>query len=93
MQSAQVQMQQAQSGLLAKMETLQVEGASPHNLVRVKLNGSGKVESIVIHPDCVRLDDIEGLQDLVMAAVNDASMNLEDATKGLMGASANPFFV
>ena len=92
MLSAQQQMQEAQAGLFARMETLEVEGRAPNGLVVVRLSGSGRIQSVNIHPDCVRPDDIEGLQDLVKAAVNDASIKLEEATKGLMGAGPSPFF-
>jgi DNA-binding YbaB/EbfC family protein len=89
MHEAQMQMQNAQAGLLARMETLEVEGASANQLVRVWLSGAGKVQKVVIQPECVRADDVEGLQDLVMAAVNDASSRLEEATRGLMGAGSS----
>lgn len=92
MQSAQQQMQEAQAGLLTRMETLEVEGRAANGLVVVKLAGSGRVQSVKIQPECVRSDDIEGLEDLVKAAVNDASMRLEQATQSLMGASSSPFF-
>ncbi len=92
MQTAQQQMQEAQAGLLARMETLEVEGRAANSLVVVRLSGSGRVQSVSIQPECVRNDDIEGLEDLVKAAVNDASAKLEQATQSLMGASSSPFF-
>ncbi len=92
MQSAQQQMAQAQAGLLAKMETLAVTGHAPNQLVTVRLNGAGRVEEIKICPDCVRSDDVEGLEDLIKLAINDASSKLEEATKNLVGPATVPYY-
>ena len=92
MQSAQQQMQEAQAGLMARMETLEVKGRAANGLVEIQLAGSGRVQRVTIQPECVRSDDVEGLEDLVKAAINDASMKLEQATQSLMGASSTPFF-
>ncbi len=71
-------MKQAQK-MQAKMAQLQeelaertVESTSGGGMVRVQVNGRQEVLSIVIEPDVVDPEDVEMLQDLIVAAVNDA---------------------
>ena len=53
-----------------ELETLTVEGSAGGGVVQVVMSGKQTVESVVIAPEAV--EDIEMLQDLVTAAVNDA---------------------
>ncbi len=71
-------MKQAQK-MQAKMAEIQeeladkiVESTSGGGMVKVQVNGRQEVLSIVIEPDVVDPDDVEMLQDLIVAAVNDA---------------------
>ena len=63
--------QQAEK-LQEKMQQIMVEASSGGGSVTVKMNGQKQVLSVVIEPDVVKSGDIEMLQDLVVAAVNDA---------------------
>ena len=63
---AQVQQMQEQ----AKAET--AEASVGGGMVKVTANGAGHVLSITISPDAVDPSDVEGLQDLVLAGVNEA---------------------
>lgn len=83
------QMQQAQAAATRIQDELaekSVEGTAS-GLVTVVMNGHGKVQSLKIKPEAVDGDDIEALEDLILAALNDASGKAEDlqrdATKGL----------
>ena len=67
-QKLQKKMLQAQEELATKT----VEASAGGGMVKVVANGSQKIESIVLEKDVVDPDDVEMLQDLVMAAVNDA---------------------
>lgn len=65
--------------LQAGMETMKqdlagkiVDGSSGGGAVRVRVNGNQELVSIIIKPEAVDPDDIEMLQDLVVAAVNQA---------------------
>ena len=72
----QARMMQEQMGQVK--ETLQntlVEGSSGAGLVKVTLNGEKELKKIAIKPEC--LTDVEGLQDLIVAAFEDASVKLE----------------
>ena len=71
-------MKQAQK-MQAKMAEIQeeladktVESTSGGGMVRVQVNGRQEVLSIAIEPDVVDPEDVEMLQDLIVAAVNDA---------------------
>ncbi|MFC3861120.1 YbaB/EbfC family nucleoid-associated protein [Deinococcus antarcticus] len=83
------QMQQAQSAANRIQEELaaqSVEGTAS-GLVTVVMNGHGKVQSLKIKPEAVDSDDVEALEDLILAAINDAAGKADDlqrdATKGL----------
>ena len=51
----------------------------------VKMNGQKQLLSIVIEPEVVKSGDIEMLQDLVIAAVNQASQKVDEAMKSSLG--------
>jgi DNA-binding YbaB/EbfC family protein len=67
-QKMQAKMAQIQEELAQKM----VEGSAGGGMVRVQANGKQEILSILIEPDVVDAEDVEMLQDLVLAAVNDA---------------------
>ncbi|UOY91393.1 YbaB/EbfC family nucleoid-associated protein [Ectobacillus sp. JY-23] len=81
MQKMQKQMQAAQEELLEKT----VEGTAGGGMVTVVVNGNKQVLEVKIKEDVVDPDDIEMLQDLVMAATNDALKKIEDLTMSTMG--------
>ncbi len=67
--------QQMQAGLArvqAELETLQVEGTAGGGAVKAVVTGKQDLVSITIDPGVVDPDDVEMLQDLVVAAVNEA---------------------
>jgi nucleoid-associated protein EbfC len=69
------QAQKLQKKMLTTQEELAkktVEASAGGGMVKVVANGGQKIESIVLEPEVVDPDDIEMLQDLVQAAVNDA---------------------
>ena len=80
-QMKQVQEQLAQ--MQSTMDTTEAEGISGNGLVTVKLSGHKKLKSIKIKPDCVDPNDVEGLEDLIQSAFNDAFKKLEEADEGL----------
>ena len=56
----------------SQMQNTEVTGTAGNGLVSITLNGDNDLKSIVIKPDCVDPEDVEGLQDLIKAASNDA---------------------
>ena len=68
-QQMQAQMIEAQNSLAEET----VEGTAGGGMVRATMAGSGELRSVIIDPKVVDPDDVEMLQDLVVAAINDAS--------------------
>ena len=60
------------SKMQEQMEQMEFEGTSGNGLVKIVLSGDRKMKSITINPDCVDPEDIEGLQDLIQAAYEQA---------------------
>src|SRR6185369_15127330 len=81
-------MQQAQQQaheLQAKMQQTVVEASSGGGSVTVKMNGAKQVLSVKIEPDIVQSGDVEMLQDMVAAAVNEANRKVEEAMQSTLG--------
>jgi DNA-binding YbaB/EbfC family protein len=76
--------QQAEK-LQEKMQQVVIEASSGGASVTVKMNGQKQLLSVVIEPEVVRSGDIEMLQDLVTAAVNQASQKVDEALKSSLG--------
>lgn len=79
-QKMQEKMKQAQEDILA----LEVQGESGAGMVLVTMNGRHDVSRVKIDPE-LQSDDLEMLEDLVAAAVNDAVRKVEAETKDKMG--------
>lgn len=74
-------MQQQFSELQSQMQKTEVIGSAGNGLVTITLTGEMDVKNITIKPECVDLEDIEGLQDLLKAAFKDAKAKLESQSK------------
>ena len=79
------QMQEQMLKAQAEFEASTVEASAGGGAVKVVMQGNQKVQSITIQPDVVDPDDVEMLQDLVMAAVNEAVDKLEAKRAEAMG--------
>ena len=62
-----------------------IEAESGGGMVTVVMNGVKQVRAITIDPEVVSKDDIEMLQDLIVAAINDAQRKVDEAVAGKMG--------
>jgi nucleoid-associated protein EbfC len=74
-QGVQEQMQAAQ----AKLDQIEVEGASGGGLVKVRASARGRVLGLAIDPSLLTADSKEMLEDLVVAAFNDAKAKADQA--------------
>ena len=83
-QKMQQQMQEAQE----RLDEAEYEAASGGGMVSVKISGKRELTSITIDPQVVDPDDIEMLQDLIMAAVNEALRKGEEAREAAMSRMA-----
>jgi len=66
------QMQAKMAEIQAELEQMEVEGTSGGGMVKVIVNGKQEIISIAIDPEVVDKDEIEMLQDLIVAAINQA---------------------
>jgi DNA-binding YbaB/EbfC family protein len=88
MQQLMKQAQKMQQQLAAAQEELasaEVTGSAGGGLVTVTMTGSGEVTALTIAPAAVDPDDVETLQDLVIAALRDAQHNVNDLASRTMG--------
>ena len=79
------QAQEMQERLKQQMNTLRVEATSGGGMVTVVVNGQKVVQSIRVDPEVVSKDDVGMLQDLIVAAVNDANRKVDEALQQQMG--------
>jgi DNA-binding YbaB/EbfC family protein len=76
--------QQAQD-LQSQMQKTIVEASSGGGTVTVKMNGQKRLLEVKIEPEAVQSGDVEMLQDLIAAAVNEASRKVDDAMQASVG--------
>ncbi|HKW66609.1 MAG TPA: YbaB/EbfC family nucleoid-associated protein [Terriglobales bacterium] len=76
--------QQAET-LQKKMEETTVEATAGGGSISVKMNGRKQVLSLKIDPEVVKSGDVEMLQDLVTAAVNEACRKVDEAMQSSLG--------
>ena len=76
--------QQAEK-LQEKMQQIIVEASSGGGSVTVRMTGQKQLVSVSIDPEVVKSGDLEMLQDLVTAAVNEAARKVDEALKSSLG--------
>ena len=81
MQQMMKQAQQMQDRLQKQMAEAKIEGGAGGGMVTVVVNGAKQVLSLKIDPEVVSKDDVEMLQDLIVAAINDAQRKADDEMK------------
>jgi DNA-binding YbaB/EbfC family protein len=78
------QAQQMQERLQKQMADLRIEATAGGGMVTVVLTGTKQLERITIDPEVVSKDDVEMLQDLIVAAINDGHRKIDEALAGQM---------
>ena len=79
------QAQEMQERLQKQMAELRIEASAGGGMVNVTVNGAKQLQSLKIDPDVVSKDSVEMLQDLIVAAVNDAHRRVDQAMTEKMG--------
>ena len=79
------QAQQMQEQLKRDLAATEVEATAGGGMVTVVMNGSKQIQEITIDPEVVSRDDVEMLQDLIVAAVNDAQRKVDETVAGKVG--------
>jgi DNA-binding YbaB/EbfC family protein len=69
----------------AELETKEFEGTAGGGVVSVKVSGKKEVVSVKLAPEAVDPDDVETLEDLVVAALNEAFKKVDAEQAGIYG--------
>lgn len=81
-------MQERLTSLQEEVGARTVEASAGGGMVVAKVNGKLQVLSVKIDPEILRSDDREMLEDLIVAAVNEAGRKVEETMQGKMGSMA-----
>jgi DNA-binding YbaB/EbfC family protein len=90
MNSMMKQAQQMQEKMGREMKETSVDASAGGGAVTVKMRGDFEVLEIKISPDLVKDGDVEMIQDLTVAALNEARRKVEESLKGKLGGMLPP---
>jgi len=90
MQSMMRQAQQMQEQMGREMKEMVVEASAGGGAVLVKMRGDFFVVEVKISPDTIKEGDTEMIQDLTVAALNEAHRKVEESLKGKLGGMLPP---
>ncbi len=85
LQQLMVQAKQQYEELQKKMQQTVVEASSGGGTVSVRMDGRKQVLAITIDPEAVKSGDVEMLQDLITAAINEAGRKVDQAVQSTVG--------
>jgi nucleoid-associated protein EbfC len=88
MQQILKQVQQFQEQLQKQLDELIVEAAAGGGMVTIKMNGQKQLHEVRIDPEVFASQDVEMLQDLLVAAFNEASRKVDEQMSRQMGSLA-----
>ena len=84
------QAQQMQEKMAREMEELRVEASAGGGVVTVEMKGDHEIISLKIDPEIVKENDIEMLQDMIVAAINEGNRKVNEAMKSKLGSMLPP---
>ena len=84
------QAQQMQEQMQARLATVEVEGSAGGGMVKARMSGSKELLSITIDKEAVDPNDVEMLQDLVKAAINEATRKVDEEMQNQLGGMLPP---
>ena len=90
MQAMMKQAQQMQERMQQEMEEMRVDASAGGGVVTVQMKGNHELLSLKIDPEAVKEGDVEMLQDMIMAAINEANRKVGEAVKGKLGGMLPP---
>ncbi len=79
------QAQALQEKFKEQLESMEVEASSGGGVVTVRMNGSKVVSSVTLDPEVVDREDVGMLQDLIVAAVNEAARKVDEEAQRQLG--------
>ena len=80
------QVQAMQAQMQQRMAELRVEGSAGGGMVKATMNGHKELLGVIIDKEAVDPNDVDMLQDLVVAAVNEAARKVDEEMQGQLGA-------
>ena len=84
------QAQVMQEKMAKEMEELRTEASVGGGIVTVEMKGNHEIVALKIDPEAVKEGDVEMLQDMIVAAVNEASRKVDEKLKGRLGSMLPP---
>ena len=84
------QAQAMQQKMQKEMDELLVEASAGGGVVSVQMKGNHEIVALKIDPEAVKDGDVEMLQDMILAAVNEANRKIDEAMKGKLGGMLPP---
>ena len=84
------QAQVMQEKMQKEMEEMRVEASAGGGVVSVQMKGNHEIIALKVDPEAVKDGDVEMLQDLIMAAANEANRKVDEAMKGKLGGMLPP---
>jgi len=78
------QFQERMAQMQTELAEMEIVGRSGGGMCQVTLNGKGEAKKVLIDPALVKPEDAEVLEDLIVAAINDARGKADEATKEKM---------
>jgi nucleoid-associated protein EbfC len=84
------QAQVMQEKMQKEMEELRVDASAGGGVVTVEMKGNHEVVALKIDPEAVKEGDVEMLQDMIVAATNEANRKVDEAMKGKLGGMLPP---
>jgi DNA-binding YbaB/EbfC family protein len=87
------QAQKMQEKIAKEMDDLRVTASAGGDVVTVVMKGNHEIDSLKIDPEVIKEGDKEMLEDMIVAAVNEANRKIEEAMKGKLGGMLPPGMV
>lgn len=84
------QAQQMQEKMQQEMEELRVEASAGGGVVTVQMKGNHEIVALKIDPEAVKEGDVEMLQDMILAAINETNRKVNEAMKSKIGGMLPP---
>ena len=84
------QAQVMQEKMQKEMEEMRVEASAGGGVVSVQMKGNHELVALKIDPEAVKEGDVEMLQDLIVAAANEANRKVDETMKGKLGGMLPP---
>ena len=84
------QAQSMQQKMQKEMDELLVDASAGGGVVTVQMKGNHEIITLKIDPEAIKDGDVEMLQDMIMAAANEANRKVDEAMKGKIGGMLPP---